>query len=488
MPTSKKTPKNNASWISLSLLFLSALFCGLWFNQASVENYWQQQYHQPSPLSGLQQYRWWRVGAQLRSRWGGESAEDDMAFSETATPPASEPAAPAAESITLATVEPSHFVQPVQPAAPVKPTPAVQSTVAKVKSVVSQPTPTDKPLAVETAARNDKVASVPPHKQTNNKPALASKKPVAGKKPTVSKKPTVGKKLAVDTRPAASTKPSIRIKPAIAKQLAQLQWCWRVVTATMSKKQRAACYRKKNHKAKPLSLDKVALASGDFVLIVGDSMAQALASPVAKWLKKNHNVNSLNMGRHSTGLTNQSYFDWPAKAEKSFKKYKKLRLVIVLMGANDPWSIVAGKKRLNFGSEAWAAQYQARMLRIVKAAHAQGAQVIWIGLPYMRGGKYNRKIRVLDSAMEKALAGRAIYLSSKNALSGGGKAYRDSIKINGKWRRVRGKDGIHITTQGNLQLLKLIRSRLAFVPKPAKPTKKTAQQPTAGQQVAVASH
>ena len=50
----------------LSLLLTALLL--LWFNQNSLNGYWQAQYHRPSPLEALNDFPWWQRGGQLRAQ------------------------------------------------------------------------------------------------------------------------------------------------------------------------------------------------------------------------------------------------------------------------------------------------------------------------------------------------------------------------------------------------------------------------------------
>lgn len=230
------------------------------------------------------------------------------------------------------------------------------------------------------------------------------------------------------------------------------------VTASLKKTQN----QKENKPTVRRGNRKITLKSGDNVMFIGDSMMQSFAPKMQKWLKKQHNINSINMGRHSTGLTNQNYFDWPKKAEASIKVKKNLKLVVVFLGANDAWNMKVSQKVLRFKSPQWVSAYSERMMRIVRAAQAKNAQVIWIGLPYMRSKKYSKKMVSLDNVMRQALKGKAIYIPIRNLLGGKKQQYRDSLKINGKWRRVRHKDGIHLNTQGELKVLEAIKPYIQF--------------------------
>ena len=61
-------------FISLFASLLVCTFGAAWFSQDSINAYWQQTYHQASPLEPLSEYEWWRTGAKLQ--------QDAYAFSD----------------------------------------------------------------------------------------------------------------------------------------------------------------------------------------------------------------------------------------------------------------------------------------------------------------------------------------------------------------------------------------------------------------------
>ena len=59
-------PTSNTRLSVFIALSLSALFC-IWFSQQSINRYWQQTYHRPSPLASLDHFALWRAGANLQN-------------------------------------------------------------------------------------------------------------------------------------------------------------------------------------------------------------------------------------------------------------------------------------------------------------------------------------------------------------------------------------------------------------------------------------
>jgi len=185
----------------------------------------------------------------------------------------------------------------------------------------------------------------------------------------------------------------------------------------------------------------IRLAAADKVLFVGDSMMQSIAPLLQRTLLREGGIRSINLSRHSTGLTNAAYFNWPQAVEAALRQHPDTRLVVVFLGANDPWDFFESRSRKRFGTPEWDEAYAARALRITRAARQAGASVIWIGLPLMRANDYGQRIRRLNAVLAQNLDAAALWLPTEELLGDGTPSYADSIRLEGKLTRVRHVDG-----------------------------------------------
>ena len=55
-------------FISLFVSILLSAVALTWFAQNSINSYWQQTYHENSPLEPLSEYAWWRIGADWQQK------------------------------------------------------------------------------------------------------------------------------------------------------------------------------------------------------------------------------------------------------------------------------------------------------------------------------------------------------------------------------------------------------------------------------------
>ena len=208
----------------------------------------------------------------------------------------------------------------------------------------------------------------------------------------------------------------------------------------------------------------IRLAAADKVLFVGDSMMQSIAPLLQRTLLREGGIRSINLSRHSTGLTNAAYFNWPQAVEAALRQHPDTRLVVVFLGANDPWDFFESRSRKRFGTPEWDEAYAARALRITRAARQAGASVIWIGLPLMRANDYGQRIRRLNAVLAQNLDAAALWLPTEELLGDGTPSYADSIRLEGKLTRVRHADGIHLALPGQRRLASHVRQFIEYAP------------------------
>ena len=209
-----------------------------------------------------------------------------------------------------------------------------------------------------------------------------------------------------------------------------------------------------------LAEDKIVLKSGEEALFIGDSMMQPVAMHAKKSLSR-LGIKSTDLSRHSTGLINKRYFDWQEATLEALAQNRNIKLVVVLLGANDSWGVKVDGRYKDFNSDEWADFYGGRVGEIYDAAQTAGARVIWLGAPCMRDEAFDAKMRRLNEIFKagaKARGGR--YFDTDEVVCDGGKyeAYLKDDK--GKPVKARADDGIHINIKGSkivsAQLMKQI--------------------------------
>ena len=209
---------------------------------------------------------------------------------------------------------------------------------------------------------------------------------------------------------------------------------------------------------------KVSLHTGDKVLFAGDSLMQGVAPFAQRDLKKQYNIESLDLSKQSTGLSYPKFFDWPKTIADTLSQNTDIRLLVIFLGPNDPWDIPnpQGGRYLKFKSPEWQAEYARRVQQILHTAQNHNVRVIWLGIPFMKSDKLNQQMRFLDQLIADNIASPTIWLPTATLLSNGQNTYSDSVNINGKMIRYRSKDGIHFTPEAQRLLALKILEQIQF--------------------------
>ena len=497
-------PTSNTRLSVFIALSLSALFC-IWFSQQSINRYWQQTYHRPSPLVSLDHFALWRAGANLQNtantlaqglrsqiqaidqRIAAQQSppttvpnvallQEDFTLSEAELRETTEALAEQIEetSITDTQTEHSHPADDSKAAAEN----LMQTTVENDNATAPSE---DAALMAntETPPTNDsgetKVAVEDPVQtkaENNNATAASEDAALIANTETPPSNDSGETKAAVEDSAQTQTEND---KTAAPSEDASLMANTETPPSndsgeTKTTVQTAAANDSTNTQteAAPQNkalLEQIPLQAGDKVLLIGDSLMQGVAPFVQQTLQRQYNINSINLSKQSTGLSYPDFFNWPAEVEKTLAADKSIKAVVVFLGPNDPWDFPdpeQGSKApyLKFKSKAWEAVYRARISRIVESAQKHDAGVIWLGLPFMKPEKLNEQMLYLDGIMRSEMRDKGIFVPTKYILTGGAPTYVDTIMLEGKSVRVRSKDGIHFTPTGQRQIAIAIMRRL----------------------------
>ena len=202
-----------------------------------------------------------------------------------------------------------------------------------------------------------------------------------------------------------------------------------------------------------------ALAGPDEIRIafVGDSLSDGMWGGAVRLLSREACLGSrIKLGRHAengTGLTRPAKFDWVAESRAVVARAKP-NLVVVSLGLNDRQSIVdTSRARFDLGTPAWRSRYAELSQAMLRNLAAEGAGVLWIGLPVLRD-----KVSQDDATEKNAVYAEAIkglgnpkvrYVEPwKQAASGADVFQPYGPDLKGAQVQIRAPDGIHFTAAG----------------------------------------
>ncbi|EAI6696227.1 DUF459 domain-containing protein [Campylobacter upsaliensis] len=201
---------------------------------------------------------------------------------------------------------------------------------------------------------------------------------------------------------------------------------------------------------------KLEISTNEEFLLIGDSLMQGVAVALNKDLK-NLGLKVVDLSKQNTGLSYKSYFDWAKETTKTLQNNKKIKYLVVLLGANDPWDIKKGGIYHRFNSKSWLEIYTQRVDEILKIAAKYNAKVLWYEIPPVKKDDLNKKLSILNQIYsQEILKNKGIFINTKPFFSKND-AYSAYIKDeNNKSIKVRSDDGVHFTPSGAKEMSKLL--------------------------------
>lgn len=184
------------------------------------------------------------------------------------------------------------------------------------------------------------------------------------------------------------------------------------------------------------------------LVVVGDSLARQYCRGFKRMDDDRPDFEVSCWVTPSSGLSRPDFHDWPADLDGKLSA-DGADIAVVAFGANDAQRIVAGGKALDVGSEAWVAEYRSRVAAVMARLDAAGAASLWVSLPAVRAGGFDRKLQILNRIYreEAARTGAGYFdLRARTLVNGAYTANLPNAK--GRLRDARDNDGVHFTRYG----------------------------------------
>jgi hypothetical protein len=206
------------------------------------------------------------------------------------------------------------------------------------------------------------------------------------------------------------------------------------------------------------------------VFMAGDSLMQGIAPYLLRRLRTQYGIGGVDLSKQSTGLSYPKAFNWPETIARTIAADPGIRVLVIMLGPNDPWDIPnpakPGGEFLRFGSAAWEAVYRQRVADIIQSSAAKGVSTLWVGAPDMKAARLDGQMqwlmRVVQDEVEKQ---GAVFIDTRPLmLPDASEGYSDSVTIDGKSTKMRSGDGIHFSPAGQKYLAQQILDRLRLPP------------------------
>ena len=186
------------------------------------------------------------------------------------------------------------------------------------------------------------------------------------------------------------------------------------------------------------------------VALAGDSMmAVGLSPAMLQQASQYKDLVFVKLFKSGTGLARPEVFNWQAEYPAMLKD-EKPDFIVVAIGANDGQGFVEGGVTYPFGTAEWQRIYAARADAYLQMLEADGATVVWLGLPPMKDGTFDDRIALINRIDYSVVSAspHAIWYSTAGLVGDGSGRFRDFGEVAGHTARLRQDDGIHLSVDG----------------------------------------
>jgi hypothetical protein len=186
------------------------------------------------------------------------------------------------------------------------------------------------------------------------------------------------------------------------------------------------------------------------VAVIGDSLSQGLGPEIAAWFDPAVS-RVLSLGRQSTGLARQDYFNWQLAMRKIEQEFRP-DLIFVLLGSNDNQAqVTPDGTAVPVGSVAWVQSYRERAATLLAEATSNGTRVVWVGIPVVREHDrwaFYRRVNAIYREVASADP-LATYVDSWDLFQSRDGDYAAYLRNErGILQEMRAPDGLHMTPTG----------------------------------------
>jgi len=195
--------------------------------------------------------------------------------------------------------------------------------------------------------------------------------------------------------------------------------------------------------------------------VFGDSFGDGLWAALYNQLPRREAFQVLRFAEQATGFTRYAQNNLEDKLAAQLAE-GPVDVAVISFGANDTQGIYVNGKVAPLLSARWKAEIATRITRYVKALQAQGATVVWVGLPVMRDPKYDAQVQGMNAFYAALMADLDVpFIDTRAAAVDGQGRYASHLpgKDGVPWL-VRAGDGIHMSMKGYRLLTDSLAMRL----------------------------
>jgi hypothetical protein len=187
------------------------------------------------------------------------------------------------------------------------------------------------------------------------------------------------------------------------------------------------------------------------IVVVGDLVAEALASGLEQSLADDPSLTVVDASDKNAGLISGKAYDGSTRLPAILNEAQP-HFVVLAFGTNDRLPIGDAKVRIK--SDGWKAEYERSIAGIVETLHLYGRPFLWVSAPPMRSRSAMQDMTYLNSLYRphtERMGGHFVDIW-EGFVSASGSYVASGPDAEGQTRQLRTGDGINFTRAGKLKL------------------------------------
>jgi hypothetical protein len=204
-----------------------------------------------------------------------------------------------------------------------------------------------------------------------------------------------------------------------------------------------------------------ALGKPPRVLATGDSMIESVAAGLERSLERRGEARLVVDAQPASGISKPWQRDWLDYAPFQVRRDRP-RATVMMVGANEGYPMLDARGReVACCRRAWIDAYALAAADMMASYAAGGRRVYWLTLPGPRDRARLKVFAAVNAALVRAARrGDRVRLVDLVARFTPGYRYRRAIRVDGRRRLVRARDGIHLNRRGGAVAARMVQRAL----------------------------
>jgi hypothetical protein len=190
-------------------------------------------------------------------------------------------------------------------------------------------------------------------------------------------------------------------------------------------------------------------------------MVEAVASSLKRSLKRREEGRLIVDAQPASGISKPWHRDWLDYAPFQIRRHRP-RATVMLIGANEGYPMLDARGReVACCRRAWIDAYALAVADVMRSFAAGGRRVYWLTLPGPRDRARLKVFAAVNAALVRAARreDRVRLLDLVERFTPGYR-YRRAIRVDGRRRVVRARDGVHLNARGGAVAARMVMREL----------------------------